>query len=61
MPQRGTTPEAAVDAAYRMVQRELHDIRAARRAHISVGAAQEAWQARGPRAAGQATRAAPQA
>jgi ribosome-associated translation inhibitor RaiA len=43
--QRGATPDAAVDAAFRAVQRELHDVRAARRARTSVGVAQETWRA----------------
>src|ERR671922_1876869 len=46
--QRGATPDAAMDAAFRVVQRELHDIRAARQARISVGATQETWRAPGP-------------
>ena len=54
--QRGATPDAAVDAAFRMVQRELHDVRAARRAQISLGVTQETWQVSGPIAAGKATR-----
>jgi ribosome-associated translation inhibitor RaiA len=38
---RGVTPDAAVDAAFRVVQRELHDIRAAWQVRTSVGVAQE--------------------
>src|ERR687887_2602391 len=41
--QRGATPDAAVEAAFRVVQRELHEVRAARRARPSVGVAQETW------------------
>jgi len=41
--QRGATPDAAVDAAFRVVQRELHDVRTARPARTSVGIAQETW------------------
>jgi hypothetical protein len=37
----GATPDAAVDAAFWVVQRELHDVRAARQARTSVGVAQE--------------------
>ena len=37
--QRGATPDAAVDAAFRVVQRELHDVRAARQARTSIGVA----------------------
>ena len=59
--QRGATPDAAVDAAFRVVQRELHDVRAARQARTSVGAAQETWRAPGSIVAGKATRPAPQA
>ena len=58
---RGATPDAAVDAAFRMVQRELHDVRAARRARTSVGVAQETWQAPVSIVAGDAARPAPQA
>jgi len=59
--QRGATPDAAVDAAFRALQRELHDVRAARRVRISVGVAQETWQAPVPIVAGKAARPAPQA
>ena len=58
---RGATPDAAVDAAFRVVQRELHDVRAARRARTSVGVAQETWQAPVSIVAGDAARPAPQA
>jgi ribosome-associated translation inhibitor RaiA len=58
---RGATPDAAVDAAFRVVQRELHGVRAARRARISVGVAQEPWLAPVPIGAGKAARSAPQA
>jgi ribosome-associated translation inhibitor RaiA len=58
--QRGATPTAAVDAAFRVVQRELHDVRAARRARTSVGVGQETWQAPGPIATGKAARSTPQ-
>ena len=59
--QRGATPDAAADAAFRVVQRELHDVRAARRVRTSVGVAQETWRAPGPIVAGEAARSAPQA
>lgn len=59
--QRGATPDAAVDAAFRVVQRELHDVRTARRARTFLGVVQEPWRAPGPIAAGKATRPAPQA
>ena len=36
---RSNTPDAAVDAAFRVVQRELHDVRAARQARTSIGVA----------------------
>ena len=58
--QRGATPTAAVDAAFRVVQRELHDVRAARRARTSVGVVQETWQAPGPIATGKTARSTPQ-
>ena len=59
--QRGATPDAAVDAAFRVVQRELHDVRTARRARTSLGVVPEPWRAPAPIAAGKATRPAPQA
>ena len=59
--QRGATPDAAVDAAFRLVQRELHNVRTARRARTSIGVAQEAWRAPGPITAGKAACPAPQA
>lgn len=34
--QRGATPDAAVDAALRMVQRALHEVRATRRASVAM-------------------------
>jgi ribosome-associated translation inhibitor RaiA len=59
--QRGATPDAAVEAAFRVVQQELHDVRAARRARTAVGVAQESWRAPGPCAAGEAARSVSQA
>jgi hypothetical protein len=59
--QRGATPDAAVDAAFRVVQRELHVVRTARRAPTSVGIVPESWRAPVPIAAGKAARSAPQA
>jgi ribosome-associated translation inhibitor RaiA len=59
--QRGATPDAAVDAAFRVVQQELHDVRAARRARTLVGVTQETWRAPVPIAAGKAARSASQA
>ena len=59
--QRGATPDAAVDAAFRVVQRELHDVRAARQARTSVGVAQGTWRAPVPIAAEKAARSASQA
>ena len=58
--QRGATPTAAVEAAFRVVQRELHNVRTARRAQTSVGAAQETWQPPVPITTGKAARSAPQ-
>src|ERR1043166_3576351 len=54
--QRGATPDAAVDAAFRVVQRELREVRAARRAQTSGGVAQEAWRAPEAMVAGEAAR-----
>ena len=59
--QRGATPDAAVDAAFRVLQRELHDVRATRRARICVGVVQETWQAPVPITAGKAAHSAPRA
>jgi ribosome-associated translation inhibitor RaiA len=59
--QRGATPDAAVDAAFRVIQRELHDVRMARWARTAIGVTQEAWQAPGPIAAGKAARLVSQA
>ena len=56
--QRGATPDAAVDAAFRVIQQELHDVRVARRARTSVGVAQETWRAPVSIAAGKAARSA---
>jgi len=58
---RGATPDAAVDAAFRVVQRELHDVRVARRVRTSVGVVQETWRAPVSIVAGDAARPAPQA
>jgi ribosome-associated translation inhibitor RaiA len=59
--QRGATPDAAVDAAFRVVQRELHDVRMARRARTSIGVTQATWLAPEPIATGKATHSVPQA
>jgi hypothetical protein len=59
--QRGATPDAAVDAAFRIVQRELHDVRTARRAQTSIGIAQETWRVPGSLTAAQAACPTPQA
>ena len=59
--QRGATPDAAVEAAFRVVQQELHDVRRARRARTSVGVAQETWPAPVSIAVRKAARSAPQA
>ena len=45
--QRGATPDAAVHAAFQMVQRELHAVRAMRQAHPSRVIAQGTWGAPG--------------
>jgi ribosome-associated translation inhibitor RaiA len=58
---RGATPDAAIDAAFRVVQRELHDVRAARRARTSVGVARETWRAPVSIGVGDAARPAAQA
>jgi len=59
--QRGPTPDAAMDAAFQVVQRGVHDVRAARRASTSVGVTQETWRAPGSMTARDATRIASQA
>jgi ribosome-associated translation inhibitor RaiA len=59
--QRGATPDAAVVAAFRVVQRELHDVRTARRTRTSIGIAQETWKVPESIAAGKAAHPAPQA
>ena len=59
--QRGATPDAAVEAAFRVVQQELHGVRAARRVRTLVGVTQETWRAPVPIAAGKAARSASQA
>ena len=59
--QRGTTPEAAMDAAFQAVQRELHGLRAARQVSVSVGVAPGTYLAPVSIAAGKATRTVPQA
>jgi hypothetical protein len=59
--QRGATPDAAVEAAFRVVQQELHGVRAARWARTLVGVTQETWRAPVPSAAGKAARSASQA
>ena len=58
---RGATSDAAVDAAFRVVQRELHNVRPARRARTSIGVVQKPWRAPMPIVAGEAARSAPQA
>ena len=58
---RGATPDAAVDAAFQMLQRELHDVRTRRRARTPVGVAQETWPASVPIATGKAARSTSQA
>ena len=59
--QRGATPDAAVDAAFRVVQQELHSVRVARRARTSVGVAHETRRTPVPIAAEKAARSASQA
>jgi ribosome-associated translation inhibitor RaiA len=58
---RGATPDAAVDATFRTVQQELYDVRAARRARLSVGVARETWRAPVPIVAGKIASSARQA
>lgn len=53
--QRGPTPDAAMDAAFQAVQRELHAVRAAQRISTSVGVVQETCMAPIAVAAGEAT------
>ena len=59
--QCGSTPDAAMDAAFRVVQRKLHDVRAVRLSRTSVGVPQATWRTPGPIAAGKAAHIAPQA
>ena len=59
--QSGATPDAAVDAAFRVAQHKLHDIRAARRSRTSVGVVQKTWRTPEPIAAGKAAHIAPRA
>src|SRR5262245_32957748 len=58
---RGATPDAAVDAAFRVVQREWHDVRGTWRVRPSVGVVQESRWAPVSIVAGDDTRPAPQA
>jgi ribosome-associated translation inhibitor RaiA len=59
--QRGATPEAAVEAAFRVVQRQLWDVRAAQRARTSIDVVQEPSMASEPIVAGEAARPVSQA
>jgi ribosome-associated translation inhibitor RaiA len=52
--QRGETPDAAIRAALQMIQRALHNARAARRARVSMPMAPEVGRFYGPSAAGDA-------
>ena len=52
--QRGATPDAAVDAAFRVLQRQLCNVRAARRTRTSIGIVQEATRPPVPIVAGEA-------
>jgi hypothetical protein len=52
--QHGETPDAAIRAALQMIQRALHNVRAARRARVLRPVAQQAVQTYGPSAAGDA-------
>ena len=56
---RGATPDAAVDAAFRVVQRALPDVRAARRVRPSIGLAHEPPRPRVPIVAGEVARPVP--
>jgi hypothetical protein len=51
--QRGATPDAAVDAAFRVIQRQLCNVRVARRARTSIGLVQETTRAPVPIVAGE--------
>src|SRR5262245_54614126 len=59
--QRGATPDAAVDAAFQVVQRELYDVRTAQPARTSIDVAPETWRAPMSITAGEAARPAPRA
>lgn len=58
--QRGPTPDAAMDAAFQAVQRQLHVVRTGQRISASGDVAQETWLAPIALAAGESTRIAPQ-
>jgi ribosome-associated translation inhibitor RaiA len=58
---RGATPEAAVEAAFQMIQRQLCDVRAARRARTSPGVTQKPTKAPIPILTGEAARSIPRA
>ena len=58
--QRGLTPDAAMDAAFQAVQRQLHAVRTVQRISASGDVAQETWLAPITLAAGESTRIAPQ-
>jgi ribosome-associated translation inhibitor RaiA len=52
--QHGETPDAAIRAALQMIQRALHNVRAARRTRVSRPMVQETVRTYGPSAAGDA-------
>jgi ribosome-associated translation inhibitor RaiA len=52
--QHGETPDVAIRAALQMIQRALHNVRAARRARVPRPMAQDAGLTYGPSAAGDA-------
>ena len=58
--QRGATPDTTVDAAFQVVQRQLRDVHAARRARTSIGVTQKPTRAPVPIVAGEAARPIPQ-
>jgi ribosome-associated translation inhibitor RaiA len=58
--QRGATPDTAVSAAFRVVQQQLRDVRAARRTRTSIGVTKKSTRAPVPIVAGEAVCPVPQ-
>ena len=58
--QRGVTPDAAVDAAFRVIQQQLCDVRTARQARTSLSITQKSTRTSGSVIAGEAAHSTPQ-